>query len=162
MKIKPTVIAITTVVLFAISFGAAAAKNRVEITDCVCDETVSGTYDCTIDFTGAAPAGDGEYHAHVTTEQDGVLAADNEIPASCKAQTFCGGMVGSFPTYTATCDGAPLPDPGCTADLEDDPAFFFSIVAKVAADADAEAHGKAVRSLKDNYPHCTINPYVAP
>jgi hypothetical protein len=158
MKIMPKVLVVTSIVLFATSFGVAAAqKNRIEIIDCVCDETVTGTYDCTIDFNGAAPAGDDEYHAHVTTEQDGVLDADGETPVSCKAQTECGGIIGADP-YTATCTGASLPDPACTALLEE--GFSFDIVAKVAADADGN-HGDAKRVLKDNYPHCTINPYVA-
>jgi hypothetical protein len=159
MKIMPRVIAITSVVLFAISFGAAAAqKNRIEITDCECDEVSAGVFDCTIDFNGAAPANTkDDYHAHVTTEQDGVL--DGTVtPASCKAQTDCQGIAGAGTgPYIATCTGAPSPDPACTATLEDDPMYFFGIVAKVATDADPEAHGKATRVLKDNYPNCTIN-----
>jgi hypothetical protein len=157
MKIMSTASAISAVLLLAVCFGAEAAnKNRVDITDCECNETAGGDFNCTIDFTGAAPAEDEDYHAHVTTEQDGVLDADGITPATCKAQTDCQGIAGTGP-YIATCDGAPLPSALCTADLQ--AGFFFGIVAKVAADADPEAHGKATRVLKDNYPNCTINYY---
>ena len=153
MKIKPTFIAVASVVLFAISFGA-AAKNKMEITDCVCDNQGDGTYDCTIDFVGASPATLADYHAHVTTEQDGFAVLDPFGPASCKAQTDC-QFISEPDDFVAVCTGAPLPDPVCTALLQE--GFIFSIVAKVAADADPEAHGKAKRVLKDNYPNCTIN-----
>lgn len=158
MKIIPKVIAITSVALLVISFGAEAKKDRMEITACECDEVSAGVYDCTIDFNGVPAVGDdpADYHAHVTTEQDGVL--DNTTdPMSCKAQTPCAGIIFDDPGFIATCASAPLPDSTCTALLENDPLYFFSIVAKVAADPDPEAHGKATRGLKDNDPHCIIN-----
>jgi hypothetical protein len=160
MKIMPKVIAITSVALLVISFGAEAKKDRMAITDCVCDETVTGTFDCTVDFDGVPGAIDDDYHGHVTTEQDGFSTVDPFPQASCKAQTQCEGLVFNDPDYTFICTGAALPDPACTDLLED--GFFFGIVAKVAADADpeAEAHGKATRFLKDNYPNCTINEFV--
>jgi len=153
-------IAVSSVVLFLTSFGAMAGKKqRVEITDCICDENIFGAYDCTIGFNGAAPAILDDYHAHVTTEQDGVLESDGLTTFFCKAQTYCEGIGFNDPDYTATCTDAPLPDTACTDLLAD--GFDFSIVAKIAADAD-EDHGNAKRVLKDNYPHCVVNPYVAP
>lgn len=158
MRTTPTLMAITCVVLLAASFGAEARKERLEITACECDEVSAGVYDCTIDFDGVPAVGDdpGDYHAHVTTEQDGVMDGTTD-PMSCKAQTDCVGIVFNGPGFTATCAGAPLPDPACTALLEDDPIYFFSIVAKVAADPEPGAHGKATRALKDNDPNCVIN-----
>ena len=162
---KNLLVVIALVCMCLIGFSGTALggqKNRIEITDCVCDGQEDGSFDCTIDFEGAAPLGDIDYHAHVTTELDGVLASDNGIPLSCKEQTECSGIAGADP-YVATCGGAGMPSTDCTDLLETDPEADFSIVAKVAGDADDEAmHGKAKRALKDNYPHCTINPYVAP
>jgi len=159
MKIMPKVIAITSVALLVISFGAEAKKDRMEIIDCVCDETATSTFDCTIDFNGVETVLLGDYHAHVTAEQDGFLASDGITPASCKAQTECELIAGDDP-YTATCTGASLPLSECTDLL--DVGFFFGIVAKVAADADPGTHGKATRFLKDNFPNCTINDWVDP
>ena len=159
MKIMSKAIVVSSVVLFLTSFGAMAGKKeRMEITGCVCDENVFGAYDCTIGFNGAAPAILDDYHAHITTEQDGVLESDGLTPFFCKAQTDCQGIAFNDPGYTATCTGAPLPENACTDLLVDK--FDFSIVAKVAADAD-EDHGNAKRVLKDNYPHCVVNPYGA-
>jgi hypothetical protein len=154
---RKLVILLTAVFVAVLLSGTAfAAKERVEITDCVCNEQEDSTYDCTITFSGAAPLTNAtDYHAHVTTEQDGVL--ENSDPWTCKAQTDCAGAGGTHPNYTALCTLAPLPASDCTELLE--PGYFFGIVAKVAGDAEEETHGNAVRALKDNFPNCTINAY---
>ena len=118
MKIMPKVIAITSVALLVISFGAEAKKERLEITACVCDEVSAGVYDCTIDFVGAAPAVLADYHAHVTAEQDGVLDSDGITPASCKAQTEC-SLITEPADLVAACMDAPLPDPACSSLLQE-------------------------------------------
>jgi len=136
-----------------------AKKDRIDIESCVCDEQEDSTYICSVGFDGAAPAELIDYHAHVTVEQEGVLDADGETPATCKARTEC-QSIAADDEYVATCSGVVAPDSECTALLAE--GFDSGIVAKVAADADEGTHGNATRVLKDNFPGCTVNPYEAP